>query len=128
MDKGTDLSLLSLFLPEGLLDFFDIVGFEQKPINNPLYDNRLTVFLEEKKQVPERYKDHTFKASGFMEPRVIDDYPIRSNLVSLSLKRRRWDVLVDGKWTKVSRDWEDFIAQGTRMSKEFAAFLKEING
>ncbi|MCK0193093.1 hypothetical protein, partial [Arenibacter sp. F20364] len=103
-------------------------GFEQKPIKNPLYDNRLTVFLEEKKQIPERYKDHTYKACGFMEPRVIDDYPIRSNLVSLSLKRRRWDVLVDGKWTKVSRDWEDFIAQGTRMSKEFAAFLKEING
>ena len=128
MDKGTDLSLLSLFLPEGLLDFFDIVGFEQKPIKNPLYDNRLTVFLEEKKQIPERYKDHTFKASGFMEPRVIDDYPIRSNLVSLSLKRRRWDVLVDGKWTKTSRDWDDFIAQGTRMSKEFSAFLKEING
>lgn len=128
MDKGTDLSLLSLFLPEGLLDFFDIVGFEQKPIKNPMYDNRLTVYLEEKKQIPERYKEYTFKASGYMEPRVIDDYPIRSNLVSLSLKRRRWDVLVDGKWTKASRDWDDFIAQGTRMSKEFAAFLKEING
>jgi len=128
MDKGTDLSLLSLFLPEGLLDFFDIVGFEQKPIKNPMYDNRLIVFLEEKKRIPDLYKDHTYKASGFMEPRVIDDYPIRSNLVSLSLKRRRWDVLVDGKWTKISRDWEEFIAQGTRMSKEFAAFLKEING
>ncbi|WP_456236338.1 ISAon1 family transposase N-terminal region protein [Arenibacter latericius] len=63
-----------------------------------------------------------------MEPRVIDDYPIRDNLVSLSLKRRRWDVLIDRKWIKTSRDWNDFIAQGTRMSKEFAAFLKEING
>ncbi len=128
MDKETDLSLLSLFLPEGLLDFFDIVGFEQKPIKNPMYDNRLIVFLEEKKQIPDLYKDHTYKACGFMEPRVIDDYPIRSNLVSLSLKRRRWDVLMDGKWTKTSRDWDGFIAQGTRMSKEFAAFLKEING
>ncbi|GGW30319.1 ISAon1 family transposase N-terminal region protein [Arenibacter certesii] len=128
MDKGTDLTLLSLFLPEGILDFFAIVGFEQKPIKNPLYFNRLTVFLEEKKQIPALYKDHTYKASGFMEPRVIDDYPIRDNLVSLSLKRMRWDVLIDGKWIKTSRDWNDFIAQGTRMSKEFAAFLKEING
>ncbi|WP_205667211.1 hypothetical protein [Arenibacter latericius] len=64
MDKGTDLTLLSLFLPEGILDFFDIVGFEQKPIKNPLYFNRLTVFLEEKKQIPALYRDHTYKASG----------------------------------------------------------------
>lgn len=35
-----------------------------------------------------------------MEPMVIDDYPIRDNLVSLSLKRRRWDVLTDGMWAK----------------------------
>ena len=128
MNKGTDLSLLSLFLPEGLLDFFDVVGHEQKPIKNPLYFNRLTIFLEEKNQIPEAYKDHTYKGSGFMEPRVIEDYPIRDNLVSLSLKRRRWDVLLDGKWVKNSRDWNDFIGQGTRMSKEFADFLKEING
>ena len=60
-----------------------------------------------------------------MEPRVVNDYPIRDNLVSLSLKRRRWDVLIDEKWNKVNRSWGDFIAQGTRLSKEFAAFLKE---
>ena len=127
MNKETDLSLLSLFLPEGLLTYFDVVGFDKKPIKDPLYVNRLIIYLEEKKEIPEAYKNHHYKASGFMEPRVIDDYPIRDNLVSLSLKRRRWDVLVDEKWIKVSRSWEDFIAQGTRLSKEFAAFLKEGN-
>lgn len=125
MNKETDLSLLSLFLPEGLLTYFDIVGFDKKPIKDPLYKSRLTILLEEKKEMPEDYKNHQYKASGFMEPRTVDDYPIRDNLVSLSLKRRRWDVLVDEKWIKINRSWEDFIAQGTRLSKEFAAFLKE---
>ncbi|WP_227009133.1 ISAon1 family transposase N-terminal region protein [Christiangramia fulva] len=125
MNKETDLSLLKLFLPEGLLMFFNVVGFDKKPIKDPLYVNRLTIYLEEKKEIPETYKNHHYKASGFMEPRIIDDYPIRDNLVSLSLKRRRWDVLVDGKWIKVNRSWGDFIAQGTRLSKEFADFLKE---
>lgn len=125
MNKETDLSLLSLFLPEGLLTYFDVVGFDKKPIKDPLYVNRLTIYLEEKKEIPEPYKTHQYKASGFMEPRVVNDYPIRDNLVSLSLKRRRWDVFVDEKWIKVNRSWGDFIAQGTRLSKEFAAFLKE---
>lgn len=127
MNKETDLSLLSLFLPEGLLSYFDVVGFDKAPITDSLYANRLTIFLEEKKEVPEAYKNYRYKASGFMEPRVVDDYPIRDNLVSLSLKRRRWDVFVDEKWIKVNRSWGDFIAQGTRLSKEFAAFLKEGN-
>lgn len=125
MNKENDLSLLSLFLPEGLLTYFDIVGFDKKPIKDPLYVNRLTIHLEEKKEIPEAYKKYQYKASGFMEPRVVNDYPIRDNLVSLSLKRRRWDVLIDEKWNKVNRSWGDFIAQGTRLSKEFAAFLKE---
>lgn len=114
-------------LPEGLLTYFTIIAFDKKPIEDPLYVNRLTIYLEEKKEIPEAYKKHQYKASGFMEPRIIDDYPIRDNLVSLSLKRRRWDVLSDQKWIKVNRGWGEFIAQGTRISKEFSAFLKEIN-
>lgn len=127
MNKDTELSLLSLLLPAGILDYFDIVGFDKKPIKHTLYENRLTIYLEEKKLIPRKYKDFKHKASGFMEPRIIDDYPVRDNLLSLSLKRRRWDVQLDEKWIKVSRDWDEFIAQGTRISKEFAAFLKEIH-
>ena len=61
-----------------------------------------------------------------MEARYINDYPIRNMLVSLKVRRRRWEVSIDGKKKKVNRDWE-MIAQGTRMSEEYAAFLKEIS-
>jgi hypothetical protein len=122
-----DTSLLALFLPEGILDYFEITGFERTDSNLLTYDKRLTIFLTEKKVVPEGYKEHVYKASGFMEPRMIEDYPIRNMLVSLSIKRRRWDVNLNGKTIKVSRDWNSIITQGTRITKEFAAFLKELN-
>ena len=120
-------SLIALFLPEGILDYFEIIDFERTDSNHLTYNKRLTIFLTEKKTIPEQYKEHVYKASGFMEPRVIEDYPIRNMLVSLSIKRRRWDVDLNGKTVKVSRDWNSIITQGTRISKEFAAFLKELN-
>lgn len=122
-----DISLLSLFLPDGILDYFDITGFERTDSNLKTYDKRLTIFLTEKKVVPKEYKETTYKASGFMEPRVIEDYPIRNMLVSLSIKRRRWDVHQDNNIIKISRDWNTIISQGTRISTEFAAFLKELS-
>ena len=122
-----DTSLISLFLPDGILDYFDITDFERTDGNLKTYNKRLTIFLTEKKVIPEKYKEATYKASGFMEPRVIEDYPIRNMLVSLSIKRRRWDVTIDDQVVKISRDWNTIITQGTRISTEFAAFLKELN-
>ncbi len=47
-------------------------------------------------------------------------------LVKLKVRRRRWEIIIEREKKKVSRDWE-VIAQGTRMSEEYAAFLKEIS-
>ena len=122
-----DNSLISLFLPDGILDYFDITDYERTDSHLKTYDKRLTIFLTEKKVIPKQYKELTYIASGFMEPRLIEDYPIRNMLVSLSIKRRRWDVTVDNQVMKISRDWNTIISQGTRISTEFAAFLKELN-
>ena len=54
-----DTSLLSLFLPDGILDYFDITGFERTDSTLKTYDKRLTIFLTEKKIVPEEYKEAT---------------------------------------------------------------------
>lgn len=124
MDINT--SLLELILPDGILEYFTIVGLEKGDSGQYVYDKTLTIFLEEKNSIPEQYKTFRYKASGFMEPRLIKDYPIRSMLVTLSVKRRRWDVEIEGQMSKVSRDWR-IVTQGTRMSEEYAAFLKEIS-
>ena len=126
MKNDINTALLALMLPSGILDYFDIVDFKQCNSGQYVYDKKLTIYLEEKNLVPEEYKNYKYKRSGFMEPRLINDCPIRSMLVTLSVKRRRWDVEIDGQMKKVSRDW-NIVAQGTRMSEEYAAFLKEIS-
>lgn len=72
----------------------------------------------------EQYKDRVCKACGFVEPRIIDDFPIRSRLVSLRVRGRRWEGETDKGTIKISRDWDTIISQGARLTAEFAAFLK----
>ena len=119
-------SILSLFFPSGLLDYFDIVDYQTQSTNKELFTQGLTIFLEEKKIVPEEYKDSQIKACGFMEARNIDDFPIRDMLVKLNIKRRRWEIVIDGKKQKVSRNW-DLVIEGARMSEDYSTFLKEIS-
>ena len=119
-------ALLEMILPEGILDDFEITGFEKGNSEKYIYDKTLIIHLAEKKVIPSEYNTHIYKASGFMEPRLIEDYPIRNMMVTLSVKRRRWDVLIDGRTEKVTRDL-NILAQGNRMSDEYAAFLKEIS-
>lgn len=119
-------SLLSLFFPEGLLDYFDIVNHQTASTDKELFTKGLTIFLEEKKIIPEEYRNNEIKASGFMEAREISDFPIRDMLVKLNIKRRRWEVNIDGKNQKVSRNW-NIVFKGTRMSEDYSAFLKEIS-
>ncbi|POR14058.1 transposase, partial [Flavobacterium columnare] len=52
------------------------------------------------------------------------DFPIRGHKVYLHITRRRW--LNEDTRQVVFRNW-DLVANGTRRTKEFAAFLKEIN-
>lgn len=119
-------ALLSLFLPDGLLDYFDIIDYKTNSRDQELFTKDLTIFLVEKAIVPEEYADISTIASGFMEAREINDYPIRDMLVKLNIKRRRWEVMIDGKKKKVSRDW-NLVLEGTRMSADYSAFLKEIS-
>ena len=126
MSLSTDHSLLRLFLPEGILDYFDIVDFRTSSSDGKIYTKTLTLYLEEKKLIPEEYSTHKIKASGFMPAREIEDYPIRDMLVTLNIKRRRWEIQIDGKNQKVSRDW-NLVSKGTRMSEDYSSFLKEIS-
>ena len=45
-------------------------------------------------------------------------------IIYLHVKRRRWTDKGSGEI--IQRDW-NLVAQGTRMTTEFAAFLKEIS-
>lgn len=55
---------------------------------------------------------------------TVQDFPIRGHQVFLHIKRRSWMSETSGK--VVYRDW-DLVAKGTRLTSEFASFLKEIS-
>jgi len=125
--QDINTQLLELILPEGILDHFEITDFKQELSGQVAYTKKLTIFLEDKKGIPEEYSSFEYKASGFMPAKLIKDCPIRRNIVSLSVKCRRWEVLIDGKHKKRSRSWES-ASKGTRLDPEYASFLKGIGG
>lgn len=114
--QSEDSNLVSLVLPSGILDFFFIteVSHSEKVLN---------IYLEKKNVKPEEFKTSKLTSKGFFEEIKVQDFPIRGKDVFLFIRRRRWE---DEQGNIVYRNWEH-VAKGTRMTKEFATFLKAIS-
>ena len=108
--------LLGLFLPEGVLEYFEVMAFNKE-------GEQLRIYLEERDLIPEEYSSERYRSNGFLPEVKVKDFPIRDMFVTLHIKRRRW-LLIESN-IKVKRDWS-IVAPGTRMTKDFAAFLKEL--
>jgi len=109
--------LLPLLLPEGMLNYFEITKVEQ-------LDDSFILNLSEVNTKPELYMYDNLHSKGFYDPITIQDFPLRGKPCYLKVKRRRWLNIDTG--TIVMRDW-DMVARGSRMTVEFATFLKELN-
>ncbi len=110
--------LLELMLPEGILRYFQVSEVVKK-------DNEYIIGLEELNIPPEQYHGQKLTSKGFYEPVTIQDFPLRGKACFLNVKRRRWHKESTGEI--VMRDW-DMVAKGTRMTRDFAIFLKGIIG
>ncbi|MBQ7254351.1 MAG: hypothetical protein IJS30_06740 [Bacteroidales bacterium] len=131
MDKPTtQLQLyhhfLSFFLPEAMLDFFELVWMETESLTSReskkdiLYTGTLHMYLDERDNRTEEMQD--LRPNGFTEETVISDFPVRDKKLTLHIRRRRW-LTPEGK--SVILNMYPLVAEGTRYSAEFAAFLKE---
>lgn len=109
-------ALLPLLLPGSLEEYFELTHHKTEGENLHLY-------LRELNKIPEEYVGNKLISKGFFDEVTIQDFPIRGYNVFLHITRRRWLNEDTGK--VVYRDW-DLVAQGTRITKDFAAFLKEI--
>jgi hypothetical protein len=105
-----------LFFPGELVAHFDLTGSSLKPGKHGDY---LEIEFTERNELPEDYE-----AKDFAE-KTIQDFPIRSHAAFLKLRRRRWRHKETG--ATLSRDLS-FIAEGSRFTKEVAAFFKELRG
>ncbi|MEI6750770.1 MAG: transposase family protein [Bacteroidota bacterium] len=116
MQEKEGLEIAELILPTGILEYFDVTNVKQSP-------TEIHIFLAEKNLPPEDYAHTKLTSKGFFDEIKVRDFPIRGKHVYLMIKRRRW--LDESTGNPVFRDWE-MVAKGTRMTKEFAAFLKGI--
>ena len=114
---GIETSLLKLLLPDFIVEHFEVCKIDQ-------HSGRVDFYLEEKALVPEAYQNEAMISHGFHKQSVIRDFPVRGKQVYLYIRRRRW---LNKKTNEVvSIDW-GVTAKGTRMTGEFAAFLKGLD-
>lgn len=111
-----DKELASYLLPEGILEYFDITKHSS-------IKDKIHFSLEEKNDLPQEYQSEIAHSKGFSPEITVEDFPLRGKSVFLHIKRRRWTLVATGKVVK--RDW-NLIAKGTRITSEFASFLKGI--
>lgn len=113
------LDIIKLILPPFLVEHFDLIRTEQEASKATLH-----LYFEEKNNPPQEYSAQPLISKGFHDEITIQDFPLRGNHVYLHIKRRRWTNKVDK--SIVQRNW-NLVAKGSRMTEEFAAFLKEIS-
>ncbi len=120
MNKEQDQykTLLSALLPAELFEHFEIVEVV-------LGEKTLDVHLDELNKTPTGYEKTKLSSKGFRPPKVIQDFPIRERAVYLHIRRRKW--LLESTGEIISTKW-DTTAEGTRYTKGFASFLKELFG
>ena len=112
------LSLLKLILPKEILEYFTIT-------NLLIQTKEVHLYLDERNEVPDGYKDEKLTSKGFHPEAVIQDFPLRNKALYLHVRRRKWEVESSKKI--VSKTW-NLTADGTRYSNEFASFLKGLLG
>ena len=126
MDKDTSQvklyeHFLSFFLPEGILDFFELVWAEPQSLDSKeskkdiLYTGTLHMYLDERDNRTDEMQ--ALRPNGFTEETVISDFPVRDKKLTLHIRRRRW-LTPEGK--SVILNMYPLVADGTRYSAEFA--------
>jgi hypothetical protein len=117
MSSDPLLAIAKLLLPKVLIEYFDLT-------NHKAQAEEIHFYFKEDNITPAEFKDQKLTSKGFFAEATLQDFPIRGKQVFLHITRRRWINETTGK--VVSRDW-GLVAKGTRMTKEFATFLKQIN-
>lgn len=111
-------SLIQLLLPQEIFEYFDIIRVDTG-------EREVHIHLDEKSIKPEGYEIVKLISKGFHQAVIIQDFPLRDKAMFLHVRRRRW--FSESTKKTVERDWST-VAKGTRLTKEFAIFLKGIFG
>lgn len=111
--------LVEWMLPVGTLTWFDVTS-------STANETELHVVLTEKNNPPliPESQDKKLESKGFKDI-TVTDFPIREKRLTLTFRRRYWQV--EGQKELLKRDIQ-LCAPGTQLSIEFGLFLKEDGG
>ena len=106
------------------MTYFSIAKFETLCAVSTKSEYWLIDF-EENNDLPPGYDSKEYESKGFMDSKLIQDFPLRGKAVFLRIKKRRWRH----KTTKViiKRDFS-FLTDGSKFTKELSDFLKDAGG
>ena len=113
--QSKEEAFLSLVLPKGILNWFDITSSSAD-------EETVCVTLVEKNNPPKRNGKLLFK--GF-KTFTVTDFPIRGRQARLTFRRRYWK---DPRAKKLIANNIDLTFPGTKLEREFADFLKDEGG
>lgn len=116
-----DLQLLHQLFPSELMDYFTIIKFETL-CDIEIKKEYWLIDFEEKNELPVPYSSSEYESKGFMESKLIQDFPLRGKGVFLRIKKRRWRHKKTG--IIIKRDFS-FIADGSKFTQDLSDFLKD---
>lgn len=123
--KQDENNVLSLLLPEGILEWFEATKIEEKPndkakdeLEKRLYPKVLHVYLDER--LTEEASEKGLKPNGYTEATTVNDYPVRNRKLMLHVRRRRYQ---DRTGKNVLLNRYKASEDGTRMTVEYGIFF-----
>ena len=111
-----DKTAWELILPEGMLDYFEVTSVD-------CLEDRYSIYLLEKNLLSGEFEGLSLESKGFYDQITVTDFPLRGKACYLHVQRRRWFDKSSSR--TISRDWK-LLANGTRLTREFADFLKAL--
>ena len=120
--------IISFFLPDGMIDWFEVVRIVEEPNTGNaqadiLYNSVLNIYLDERDN--REGEQLGLKPNGFTEATVIKDDPTRNRNVLLHVRRRRY---LDADGRNIILNQYPLTADGTKVSVEFGLFFKDSDG
>jgi hypothetical protein len=110
--------------PSELMEYFKISKFQTLCFIETRSEY-WEIEFEEINELPKGYSSLEYESKGFLESKLIQDFPLRGRAVFLRVKKRRWRHKQSGEIIK--RDFS-FIADGSKFTQELSDFLKDAGG
>jgi transposase len=116
-----DTELLKEFLPELLLEHFDVVKLVKLYVISAK-KLEYEMHLDERNQLPPGCTIMVYESKGFLPSSNIQDLPIRGKAVYLQIRRRRWRHKRTRK--EITNNYS-FVSEGSKLTRELSYFLKD---